>query len=555
MFLFVLAARADTWDPGATIEPAAVADITPEGFASLGALIPALLPPSISIDPMSADDGYYAYSFSNGQIGIGIDSTDISPGNGVVDVNASLEVSVNDASNPFYLYYSALWGLIEGDCPGYVDPFQVDVHTTLALEVVDPGDGTRVLDATLGEIEVSYALDGENIHLDCGIQDVEDVLSYFGLSIYDLIIDQLDSYLQDTIADMGPTLEETIEDAFAQASISQELDLNGAVATLELEPSDVQITPDGARVLLAGSMEAPPSDCVSEWDPGGSLKTASEPPDIGSAPSSVPAGFHAALALSDDFANEALYALWRGGLLCYVVDEETSPIPITTSLLDGMADGEIEAVIPESTAVTIVTRPQVAPTVAYDGSHNLDINIDTLGLDFYTEVDGRQARLLGLDLNGTAGADLAFDGSTGEMGIAVYAESGSLTATASYNELAPAASAGLEENFGTLFDSIVGMVLGSYLEEAVFGLPTFSGLGLSSMQIEGTGDNLDWLGVYAGLGVVSYTGDSSCGGCGGSETGAVDTASSGDCGGCASLPTAPLGFVGFATALVLRRRR
>lgn len=557
LLLVTTLARAETWDPGETIDPAAVADITPEGFTAVGALIPALLPSDIPIDTVGDDQGYYAYELSNAKIAIQVQSASIVPGNGVLDVTADLTVAVNQSSDPFSLYYSAIW-IIEDTCPGYVDAFAVHLNTTMALEVVDDGSGGTVLDATMGAINVSYELTNDDIHMDCTIGDIEDVLDWFGLSLYDLILGQLDSYLQDTVASIGPTLESTIEDAFSAASISQDLDLNGATAHLELNPSDVQITPAGARIVMGGSMSAEPAACVAAYDPGGSLKTGSGSPDIAEHPSDVPAGFHVVADVTDDFANEALYSLWRGGLLCYTLDEN-GPVPLSTALLDGMSGGAIGELFPESMPVTLVTRPENAPTVNYQGTHDIDVDVKKLGLDFYTELDGRQARLVGMDLDAVMGVNLALDSSTGHLGIEVAIDGDNVTPSIGYNELVPAANDGLIAGFGGLFDTVVGSLLGGLTEGLGFDLPSFSGIGLTGVQMSANGDNKDWLGLFATLGPVTYSGSSSCGGCGGTDTGGVDTgASASDCGGgCAVVPPVPfsLAMAPMVAFTMLRRRR
>lgn len=562
ILLLAHAAHAGDHKPGEVIDSAITADITPEGFTTVSALIPALLPSEITLDALSDDQGYYAYSFSNGDVKIQVTAASITPGNGVLDVSADLLVGVNDTTNPFSLYYSLIW-FIEDTCPGYVDPFPVHVATSMALEVVDDGTGTghKTLDATMGAIDLTYELDDSDIHMDCSIDDINTVLGYFGFSLYDLIIGQLDSYLQDTVQSMGPTLESTIEDAFSAATIEQDLALGSTSAHLLLEPSDVQITPDGLRVVMGGEMDAAAAECVAAYDPGSSLETNTPAPAIAEHPSGVPDGFHAVVNVSDDFANQALYALWRGGLLCYTLDEN-GPFPLSTALLDGIAGGALGELFPESSPVTLYTRPQHAPTVDYTGSHNVNINLNTLGLDFYADLDGRQSRLVGMDLDGTVGADLTLDPSTGHLGVSVAADSSTITPTVSYNELAPDASASIESGFSGLFDTIVGSMLGSLLGDLGFDLPGYNGIGLTGMQFAANGTDSDWLGVFATLGTVTYTSSSSCGGCGGTDTGVVDTAGdtgsgSSSCGGgCATVPTVPLaaGFVPLA-AFVLRRRR
>ncbi|MBM4393736.1 MAG: hypothetical protein FJ090_21630, partial [Deltaproteobacteria bacterium] len=225
-------ALASSWPAGSTINPGLSADITKEGFDAVAELIPALLPPEIPID--TTGDSYagvldqcwlggYAYEISNAKVEIEVNSVSISPGEGVLDVNAELLVALNDASDPFGLY--TMVECIEDTCYGYVNPFPVNVSTSMMLAIVDNGDGTRSLDATMGEIVVDYEIDGANdIYLgECTIGDIEELLNdLVSFSLYDLILSLVAGTLDSTIADMGPELEAQVEEAFAAATIEQD---------------------------------------------------------------------------------------------------------------------------------------------------------------------------------------------------------------------------------------------------------------------------------------------------------------------------------------------
>lgn len=563
LLAFVLSASAASWPPGEVINPGVSVDITADGFDAVAALIPNLLPSSIEIPETS--DGYggvldqcwlggYEYALRNGSAAITVTDTAIVPGEGVLDITANLEVAVNSEADPFELYTSL--ECIDDTCYGYVNPFPVEVHTTMRLAIVDDGAGHRSLDATMGEIEVAYELDGaSDIYLaECTVGSIEEVLNYVGLSIYDLLIGALDSTLQDQIASMGPELEAAIEDAFAAATIEQDLELNGALVHLLLQPSNVDITPASLRLWMEGSFEGEPAACIAAYDPGGSLRTDSQLPGPTQVPSGVDADYHAGILVGDDFANSALYALWRGGLLCYELDSASSPIALDTTILNALTGDVFAPLFPESKPVELTVRPTRPPEVAYTGEHDLGLTITDLDLDFYAELDGRAARVISVELDGQAGADLALDGTTGSLAIEVDLDPNDFTPSVSYNEVDEAANEHVVSSFGGLFQTVLDTVAGSLLDSLAFSLPSFSGLGLTELVVSEAGADKDWLGVYAWLGPVDYGSGSSCGGCGG-DTGTVDTGGGSSCGGgCSTLPTAPWAAVGFAT-LWLRRRR
>ncbi len=564
-FVLGAPAHASSWPAGSTINPGLSADITKEGFDAVAELIPALLPAEIPIE--TTGDSYagvldqcylggYAYEISNAKVAIEVGSASITPGDGVLDVNAELLVALNDATDPFGLY--TMVECLEDTCYGYVNPFPVNVSTSMMLAIVDNGDGTRSLDATMGEIVVDYELDGaDDIYLgECTIGDIEEVLNYVGISLYDLILSMVGGTLESTIADMGPELEAQIEEAFAAATIEQDLDVGGASIHVLLQPSNVEITPAAARITMEGAFSGDAASCIESVDPGGSLRTDSELPDADELPSGIPSDYHLGLMVADDFANAALYSFWRGGLLCYTLDEN-GPVPLDTSMLNLLTDDAFAPLFGEPGPVTIITRPLKPPEVNYTGEHDLGLTVEDLELDFYAELDGRQSRMITLSLDADAGADLAFDDSTGNLEVAVDLSAENITPTVSYNEIEPAANDAVLEKFAGLFGTIIDSVAGDLLSSLAFALPNFSGIGLQSIDVAANGDASDWLGVYTWLDPVTYGDASSCGGCGGTDTGG----GSGDCGGgcsggtsCAVGPFAPWQVAALAV-LVVRRRR
>lgn len=544
----------DLHAPGATIEGAAHADITPAGFNAITELLPGLVPSGLEI-PEVGDSyeglwgqcwlGGYEYRLSDGMVDIGITSASLVPQSGYLQLDADMQISVNSSSSPLSLLLAV--ECIETDCDGYVTPFNAYLSTTLALQVT--GTGTeRTLDAQVGTISLTHELSSSNIVIeDCWIGTLEDVLGFFGLSIFDLILPLVEDQLSSAVSDFGPEIETLIEDAFSSLTINESLDLGGAQASLQLYPSAVTIEPAGVRLTLDGGMSAvEPAECVAAYDMGGSLKTANAAPAIASVPTGIDSGYHAGILISDDFGNQALYSLWRGGLLCYTLDENADiGIPITTSLLGLLAGDAFDQFFVESAPMVLQTRPKAPPTLAFTGDHDLGVEVDQLGLEFYAELDNRMAKMLAVDLDAVAGVDLALDGATGAMAINVALSGDDVIPSVTHNEFAPDASAEIEAQFSGVFDSIVGSLIGGLLGDLAFSLPSIEGFGLTSLETSAAGSANDWLGVYAQLGPVSYT----SAGC--DEGGGCDM-------GCASGSRAPGSgwlLLGLPLALAGLRRR
>lgn len=552
-------APAETLPGGTTIDPAAVVDITPEGFDAVALVIPSFLPSEIEIPATSggSDNGFclidYGYELSNAWVGIQVTDAQVIPTDGgYLDVTAQMLINVNNASDKFNVSYEA--ACISGSCPGYVEPFPVSMHTTVALAIMPGPDGAPILDATVGSVDVTYDLTEDDIVLDCWIDTLNDILSALGLSIYDLLLDQVDSYLTDSIDDLVPELEATVEEAFSGASINETLDLNGVTAQIALYPSNVQITAAGVRLSMAGSVTSTgTASCVAPYDPGGFTSTPSSPPGIGTAPSGVPTPYHAGLNLTDEFANEALYALWAGGLLCYTVDE--SVFPIDTTIMNSLTGDVFADLFPESRPVDLYVVPRSPPEAVYDGTHDVEVALKDLDLEMWAELDGRKAVVTTVSLSGPVGADLNFDGATGNLAVGLAIDPTELVPTVTVNDFYPDQNdtilTGFQGTFSGLWDSIIGELLGDVTDSLAFALPNFSGLGLQDLRMEAAGSG-DWLGGYAWLGAVSY-GDPSAGcgsGCGG------DTGSSGCDSGCSTPGGVPkaLGLLPLLLAVALRRR-
>lgn len=551
-------AHAETHAPGAVIENAAYVDIPPEGFEAIALVAAGLIPTSLPISDVSDEGGTwcfnYAFSLSGAWVAIEIVDTAIVPQDGYLDVTFTLNVQINDASDPFDLYLEL--ACIGDTCNGHVEPFPVTVHTTLALDVVTGSDGNPALDATVGALELSYDLDTESdIDLgDCGIETLRDILGFFGLDLYGWVVDLVDGELESAIADLGPELEATIEEAFGSVMIEQDLDLNGIALHVELYPSDVQIDPAGVRLAMNGGLSTDAAaDCIAEYDPGGSLATPSDPPEIGEVPDDVSDGYHAAALVSDDFGNQGLYGLWRGGLLCYTIGEELG-LPLDTSVvLPLLADEAFDELFPEAQPIAIQTRPRAAPTLAMDGDNDVNVDVEQLGLEIYAELDGRQAKILGLDLGVQAGVDLALDGSTGALGLGLDLGTDSLDCSVNANEFVPDASEAIASQCGSALGSLISTALSSMLPELSFSLPSFGTVGVTDLQIATAGPSADWLGLYAWIGEVSYgtEGSSGCGEDGGTSSGCEG-------GGCSSAGRAADRWALLAIPLALaalRRRR
>ncbi len=549
--------------PGATLPDAAAVDISDEGIDAFLPVAESLLPSGIDIPPVSggADEGLYeyGYSLSNGWVTITINSADITPQQDILALDANLTVQVNEPADPAYvdLYgeIDLLWPITTSvDCDAWVEPFDVQVNSGIAL-TFDQATGTA--NAELLPLDYSYTLTGDNIDIaNCGsIETIDDILDFFGVDIFQLILDAVEPEIDGAISGLTDDLDlnTPINDALASATIQEEIDLGGVPLTVDVAPSDIEVAPTGVRIALDGSISAPADPCVEPYGITGSLETPSTLPGIGDLPGGLPFSPHVGVYADDDLVNQGLFAVWNAGLLCQTIDDSTGdlPIGIDTNLLGLLAPGVYDELFPDPEPIKIITRPTTPPVGSVVGPSDLNIDVQDLGTDFYGELDGRQARLMRVDLDAEAGIDLEFDGTTGALAVLVGFGGENITAEVTYNELTPDANAQIADQLVGIVDQLVGPLLGSALEDLAFDIPSFEGFGLQEVAIAPGGSTGDRLGVYGAIGPVGYQ-STGCGdGSGGCDAGAgcEDT-------GCSSgrVPVR-LVFIGFALVLATLRRR
>jgi hypothetical protein len=547
--------------PGATLPDAVAVDISDEGLDAFLPVAESLIPTEFDIPPVAGgdDSGIYEYSYSltNGWVSVTINDADITPQQDILQVDANLTVQVNQPSDPALvdLEGEIVWVLSVGlDCDAWVDPFDVQVDTGISL-TFDPATGTAT--AALLPLNYSYTLTSDNINIDgCALETIDDILSAIGVDIFETILDAVEPEIDGAIAGLTDDLDlnTPINDALASATLQEVIDLQGVPLTVDVAPSDIEIAPTGVRIALDGSISAPADPCVEPYGITGSLETPSILPAIGDLPGGLPFTPHVGVYADDDLVNQGLFAVWNAGLLCQTIDDSTGdlPIGIDTNLLGLLAPGVYDELFPEPQPIRIITRPSTPPVGSVVGPSDINIDVQDLGTDFYGELEGRQARLMRVDLDAEAGIDLDFDGTTGALAVLVGFGGENITAEVSYNELTPDSNDQIADQLVGIVDQLVGPLLGSALQDLAFDIPSFEGFGLQEVTIAPAASTGDRLGVYGAIGPVPYQ-SAGCGdGSGGCDAGAgcEDT-------GCSSgrVPVR-VAFIGFALLLAgLRRRR
>ncbi len=535
---------------GDGIDDALAVQVSPEGLDAVAELVPALVPTdALAIDDMEQSIGVPAicvggsYELSNIQADIQFNEVYIRPVANAIELDLDLTVALNDAANPFTMLIDAIC-VIDENCSGHIDPFNLFVTVPIDFSV-EGAVGSRILVAEIGNLDMAHDLDASKLQTDCVLNDIEEVMNLFGLSVFDLIL----NLFGDQITEL---LDETLTEALAATNIEGELDLLGAVLGYHLEPSGVIESPIGLQISMASQFQANQAECVADDDPGSSWATLSPIPH----PMDNLPGSHAAVHVSSDLVNQALYAAWRGGGLCMDIGGEEGGIDLgglalDTSLIALVGGDGFNTLFPEPKPIEILLRPHAAPTGVMDGPSDVDLALNELELIFLGELDGRIARAVGATVNAQIGVNVPFDGATGEVAVDLQVDPGAITASLSGDAMVPGVEDKIRDDFPGVMATLLDQMLPSLVGDSLaFTLPTMSGFGLLALDVEASGPASDWLGAYAELGDAPYADPNAGCGCGGSSS-----TSTGDC-GCAS-GGGPAGapVVWLLLAVGLRRRQ
>ena len=547
--------RANPIPSGTIIEEAVLIDIPPQGFDALESVIPSVIPSPLPIPDFSQESGtcfgssvyWYQIQLLGGSAGIDVQNIFLTPDSGHMDFEMDLAIQLNDPSDRFQLNYSLL--CVPYYCNGYVDPFPTNVVGEFTIDFVDlDGDGVKEADVSFSEnLTIDIGLTGDHIHIeDCALSGLESVFQFFGGSVYDLVLNAID--INSLIAGILPDLELAIEDALNQANIEQDVDLMGSTLHIQLAPNEAIIQEEGLRMIFsaAASVEEP-ATCVADYDEGASKGTENPMLDL----ASFPSVFDLGATISDDFVNQALYSVWSGGAICQTIDENV--FALDSSILNLVTGDAFVEFFEETVPLIIRTNPKKPPVLDMTTASDVGIDIHDLGLDFYAEIDGRQARVIGIDISTVVGLDLNLDNQTGALGLAVDIDTEAVEANVYFSEFLSASSnESIETEFVGQLDTILGLVdIQSLLGDLNLTLPGIvlgdAAIGVQELLIKPTGAAQEDLSIFANLGTVPYGA-----GCG------ADASSGGGCGGGCSSAGSTWGrsflFVLVVLACIRRRR-
>ncbi|MCO4773306.1 MAG: hypothetical protein KDA24_24945 [Deltaproteobacteria bacterium] len=577
----------ETLPPGTLIAEAIAADLPEAGLDYVVSNFTGLIPPDLVIGSIPTQEIFEIPWVCTEDVWIDnlVVHTEITsitsdgqspatyPPDGALVVNVNLTLSINDPSDTATLY---LDGCIDYVCNMHTTPADVTLSLPVTLKISQDANGDDFVDIVFGELaqNIEAAMQGAIFLTGCAVGDIDAWLNTnLGFSVFDLIIGQFIGEIESQVADALVDLEATGEEALQALWLEDSTDILDTELTYELHPNEVDHNDDGMRLVMAGRTMTEPHPCVADFAGDGSPFTDAAMPGMTPSVPSNNAVYHLGALLADDFANQAMWNLWNGGVLCYIVrDGDVSGFAIDTTLfglLGGQDNPELfEQFFPFGPAPMVIrTLPETPPLVTFDGPNDINVQIEALNVQFAPLILDRFTNLVTVAIDIDAGVDISV-APDGALALDIFLDTENLNPRVTYNELDPDSNGIVEGNFGTLVGAVINLVAGDLLEGMKIALPVFGaasgddddsatgddddsalgddddsagpplGLGAVQMDIEAVGLSsslLDFMGAYVLLG-ESWGGESvgGCGDCGG-EGGCGDCGGEGGCGDCGDL--------------------
>ncbi len=458
-----------------------------------------------------------------------------------------------------------------GSCPPLTDLAEtcgiqlettpIEAHFGLSLTL-----NAGVVDAAVDELTVTLGAIGNPVEGCTVASAIGTLLGQNPMALTDLLQAQIDPAL----ADLGPTIETSLEDALGALVLETSFAIGTASVGLAIEPTAIDLDEDGLTLVLGATVtQDGSSDCAPEAVPPSGVTTL--PVLDGNGPGDL--DYDVAAVVSKAFVDQILFAVYASGGLC-VDAGSLGGLSLDTSLLGAAFGDDWNALFPEPQPVSLFIQPIAPPTIRFeeDGAP-IRLDLNALGLHSYSALAGRESRIFSLAMEGEVAVSL--DYAAGLLTPALVVDPELLALHETDHELL---GAGYAAGLGELLPTLLGAALPADLLPSLI-LPNYNGIGVEAMwALPAAGG--EWLGIWVTLDTDDITpialpgcegGSIGCdgaampdldletalgcssesGGCGDALGCATTDAG---CGGCTTVPVRPVIF-GFALAGAVWRRR
>ncbi len=393
---------------GDPIDEALALHITERGLDHAGQVVAKLVPERIPVEDLagtyacSADDAVpLSYELGAMDVLISVDSVQTRAADGRIQLD--LYGTLSSTASTL---------LVSGDCSVLTDlddtcDLQLPTTAFSASLAISIAEADGAFDVTVEGPELAISPITNPLDNCTAASAVGTMLGQDEEAITNLIL----GMVEPSLADAGPSIEQSLEDALNSLDIDTSFGLGDAEVSLSLYPTLVSVDTDGVILGLGALVDTDTlSDCVdssagSDLGPGGW-------PDFGSTAGDTSLEPDAALYVGKDFADHLLYTLWASGLLCQDVGALMGG-EVTTDTLGGMIGEDFAALFPEEQPLSLRTVPAEPPVAVWaeDGAP-FRVDIAGLGLPLLARLDDRDSRIFEVEAAAEIGVDVALEDAT-----------------------------------------------------------------------------------------------------------------------------------------------
>lgn len=511
MLIFLLSMASAT-EPGDVIDRAAALHVSRAGLANLGAAIARVLPTELDVtgvdtefacDPGDPDPLQFVLPSLHADLFT--DAVQITPGDGVLHVHIDLGLALTATDVGVTGSCTFLLQDVDYTCrveTGLVEPIDLVLDLDVALELSPDGvilANVGALDYGLGPIDNPLA--------GCRrLRELFDSISVLSLDSADtdttnplFFTTLIDGFIAPALETVPADLSVAVQDALAVLPIVQSLDVLGTSLDLSLAPSALWIDEGGLFIGLAATADAPWDDvCVPGVDlgtdalpvpPAGPPLSGADWPALGdNAYGGADLPYDAAIFLSRDLVDQVGFVAWQAGMLCLDVGE-LSPIPLGTSLLGNLFGLPFVELFPQNQPADLRIDASEPPTGRFSEDALVELELGGLGLDVYSLLDGRDARVCRTGID----AELGLSAELTDAGLALGLDID--PTTWSFSEERPdVLGPGFSQGVATGLPTILSAVLPADLLPTV-PLPAWQGVGVGGLTVRPSADGA-WQGLF-----------------------------------------------------------
>ena len=302
---------------------------------------------------------------------------------------------------------------------------------------------------------------------------LEDILEFFGLywDVQDYIRLRMEAAIVNAVRVSLPAV---LEQALQEYEIDETFSVQGVPMNVQALPSRISVDSNGVTLGLETYMTADTWALPADYDYLGSLRADYVPP-------SWYAGSGATLGLSTDFLNQALLALWGGGLLNVEVTDEDLGISLR----------ELNDLFPDLTDLTVTIEPRLPPVVVPgSGDEVLTLQLGDYLLSIYDGAS--EPGNLVMQTYATAFVDMTFSVSP-EMTLLPVLEG----VASHFDIVLPTGGSEQQEALMSLIFPLLLPTLSEQLEGIP--LPSIEGVSLDVSQVYGAGADGGFVAVSGAL--------------------------------------------------------